>query len=63
MISGINYQSRGKGYQPKLKAKADNPYRDLDFSGYHVNRNTGADFESSLYAFANQKRDGEFNVS
>ena len=36
MISGINYQSRGKGYQPKLKAKADNPYRDLYYSGYHV---------------------------
>ena len=27
-----------KGYQPKPKAEADNPYRDLDFSGYHKNR-------------------------
>ena len=24
-----------KGYQPKPKAEADNPYRDLDYSGYH----------------------------
>ena len=27
-----------KGYQPKPKAEADNPYRDLDYSGYHLNR-------------------------
>ena len=26
------------GYQPKPKAEADNPYRDLDYSGYHKNR-------------------------
>ena len=25
-------------YQPKPKAEADNPYRDLDYSGYHKNR-------------------------
>ena len=24
--------------QPKSKAKADNPYRDLDYSWYHRNR-------------------------
>ena len=24
-----------KGYQPKPKAEADNPYRDVDYSGYH----------------------------
>ena len=30
-----NNQGRGKGYQPKPKAEADNPYRDLDYSGYH----------------------------
>ena len=33
-----NNQGRGKGYQPKTKAAADNPYRDLDYSGYHKNR-------------------------
>ena len=33
-----NNQGRGKGYQPKPKAEADNPYRDLDYSGYHKNR-------------------------
>jgi len=27
----------GKGYQPKPKADADNPYLDLDYSGYHKN--------------------------
>ena len=32
-----NNQGRGMGYQPKPKAEADNPYRDLDFSGYHKN--------------------------
>ena len=32
-----NNQGRGRGYQPKLKAEADNPYRDLDYSGYHKN--------------------------
>ena len=29
-----NNQGLGKGYQPKPK---DNPYRDLDYSGYHKN--------------------------
>ena len=33
-----NNQDRGKGYQPKPKAEADNPYQDLDYSGYHKNR-------------------------
>ena len=32
-----NNQGRGKGYQQKLKTEADNPYRDLDYSGYHQN--------------------------
>ena len=32
-----NNQGLGKGYQPKPKAEADNPYRDLDYSGYHKN--------------------------
>ena len=26
-----------KGYQPKLKAEANNPYQNLDYSGYHKN--------------------------
>jgi len=30
-----NNQGLGKGYQPK--ASADNPYLDLDYSGYHKN--------------------------
>ena len=29
-----NNQGLGKGYQPKPKVEADNPYRDLDYSGY-----------------------------
>ena len=29
---------RGKCYQPKPKAEADNTNRDLDYSGYHKNR-------------------------
>ena len=33
-----NNQGGGKSYQPKPKAEADNPYRDLDYSGYHKNR-------------------------
>ena len=33
-----NNQGRGRGCQPKPKAEADNPYRDLDYSGYHKNR-------------------------
>ena len=32
-----NNQDLGKGYQPKPKAEADNPYLDLDYSGYHKN--------------------------
>ena len=27
----------GKGYQPKPSSSADNPYLDLDYSGYHKN--------------------------
>ena len=30
-------QGQGKGYQLKLKAEADNPFQDLDYSGYHKN--------------------------
>ncbi len=33
-----NNQGRGKCYQPKPKAEADNTYRDLDYTGYHKNR-------------------------
>ena len=33
-----NNRGRGKGYQPKPKAEADNPFRDLDYSEYHENR-------------------------
>jgi len=28
----------GNGYKPKEKAEANNPYRDLDYSGYYKNR-------------------------
>ena len=28
-------EGRGRGYQPKPKAEADNAYRDLNYSGYH----------------------------
>ena len=34
-----NIQGRGRDYQPKPKTKADNPYRDLDYAGYHKNPN------------------------
>ena len=33
-----NNQGRGKCYQPKPKAEADNTNQDLDYSGYHKNR-------------------------
>ena len=33
-----NNQGRSRGYQPKPKAEADNPYRDLNYSEYHINR-------------------------
>ena len=32
-----NNQGRGKCYQPKLKAEADNTNQDLDYSRYHKN--------------------------
>ena len=32
-----NNQVLGKGYQPQPSALADNPYLDLDYSGYHKN--------------------------
>ena len=35
VIPSIIMQGLGMGCQPKLKAEADNPYLDLDFSGYH----------------------------
>ena len=38
VISRIIKVDRGKGYQPKQRAEADNPDRDLDYSGYHKNR-------------------------
>ena len=33
-----NDQGRDRGYQPHPSAWADNPYQDLDCSGYHKNR-------------------------
>jgi len=32
-----NNRRLGKGYQPKPMASADNPYLDLNYSGYHKN--------------------------
>lgn len=32
-----NNQRLGRGYQPKPKANADNPYLDLNYSGFHKN--------------------------
>ena len=32
-----NNQGLIKGYQPQPSASADNPYLDLDYSGYHKN--------------------------
>jgi len=32
-----NNQGLGKSYQPQPSALADNPYLDLDYSGYHKN--------------------------
>ena len=32
-----NNQGLGKGYQPQPSASADNPYLDLDYSGYNKN--------------------------
>ena len=32
-----NNQGLDKGYQPQPSASADNPYLDLDYSGYHKN--------------------------
>ena len=32
-----NYQGLGKGYQPQPSASVDNPYFDLDYSGYQKN--------------------------
>ena len=33
-----NNQDLGKSHQPQPSASADNPYLDLDYSGYHKNR-------------------------
>ena len=32
-----NNQGLGKDYQPQPSASVDNPYLDLDYSGYHKN--------------------------
>ena len=32
-----NNRCLGKGYQPQPSASADNPYLELDYSGYHKN--------------------------
>ena len=32
-----NNEGLGKGYQCQPSASADNPYLDLDYSGYHKN--------------------------
>ena len=32
-----NNQGLGKGYQCQPSASTDNPYLDLDYSGYHKN--------------------------
>ena len=33
-----NNQGLGKGYQPQPLDSTDNPYLDLDYSGYHKNQ-------------------------
>jgi len=33
-----NNRGLGKGYQPQALAAADNPYLELDCSGYHKNQ-------------------------
>jgi len=38
VISRTDNRGLGRDYQLKPKAEADNPYRDLDYSGYHKNR-------------------------
>ena len=32
---GFRFFCLGKGYQPQPSASTDNPYLDLDYSGYH----------------------------
>ena len=32
-----NNKGIGEGYQPRRSASGDNPYLDLDYSGYHKN--------------------------
>ena len=34
-----NNRGLGKGYQPEPSASDDNPYLNLDYSGYHTNLN------------------------
>ena len=34
----LNNQGLGKGYQPRPSASAENPYVDLNYSGYHKNQ-------------------------
>ena len=34
-----NNQGRGKSYKPRHSALADNPYLDLDYSGYQMTSN------------------------
>lgn len=34
-----NNPARARGYELKPKTEGDNPYRDLDFSGFHKHRN------------------------
>ena len=43
-----NNRGLGKGYQPQLTASADNPYLDLDYSGYHKKTSSNNCLEISL---------------
>ena len=44
-----NNQGLGKGYQPQPSASADNPFLDLDYSGYHKNLTNNCLNKRSLF--------------
>ena len=44
-----NNQGLSKGYQPQPSASADNPFLDLDYSGYHKSLRWKTEIFSSVF--------------
>ena len=61
-----NNRGLGKGYQPQPTASADNPYLDLDYSGYHKTSSNNCLLKvvgtHNFHAQKIRQSNGKFNI-